>query len=110
MRLIDGDALSEALYHAAFEIDGNSMWDSGCWVRYKVIEQLIHEQPIAPSTIYGYNIGHLELIARILQKEGLSPERVEEALTDISRIIAVVRDEYEQSLRKALEHVYDTNI
>ena len=32
------------------------------------------------DTIYGYKIEHLAMIARVLQKEGLSPERVAEAL------------------------------
>lgn len=57
------------------------------------------------QTIYGYNIQHLELIARILQKENLPPERVAEALTDIGRIIAIVSDEFEESLRIALENI-----
>lgn len=65
----------------------------------RVLEQL----PSAQPTLYGYNIKHLELIARVLQKEDLSPERVVEALTDIGRIVAIVTDEFEESLRKAVE-------
>ena len=57
----------------------------------------------ARPTLYGYNIEHLELIARVLQKENLSPERVVEALTDIGRIVAIVKEEFEESLRKAVE-------
>ena len=57
------------------------------------------------STIYGYNIEHLVLIATILMKEGLPPERVVEALTDISKIVAIVTEEFEESLRKAVENV-----
>ncbi len=57
----------------------------------------------AQPTLYGYNIEHLKLIARVLQKEDLPPERVVEALTDIGRIVAIVRDEFEESLRKAVE-------
>ena len=45
MRLIDADALMEAMYHRAFETDGDTMWQSGCWVRYKAIEQVVKEQP-----------------------------------------------------------------
>lgn len=59
--------------------------------------------PSAQPTLYGYNIGHLELIARVLQKEDLPPERVVEALTDIGRIVAIVSDEFEETLRKAVE-------
>lgn len=54
-------------------------------------------------TLYGYNIEHLDLIARMLQKENLPPERVAEVLMDIGRIVAIVRDEFEESLRKAVE-------
>ncbi len=110
MRLIDADVLMEALYHRFFEQFGDTKWNDGCWIRYEAVQEVIKEQPPTPPTIYGYNIGHLELIARILRKEGLSPESVEEALTDISRIITIIREEYEESLRKAFEHVYDTNI
>lgn len=63
----------------------------------------IKELPSAQPTLYGYNIDHLVLIANVLQKENLPPERVVEALTDIGRIVAIVRDEFEETLRKAVE-------
>ena len=44
-RLIDADSLMEAMYHRAFETDGDTMWQSGCWVRYRAIEQVVNEQP-----------------------------------------------------------------
>ena len=59
--------------------------------------------PSVEPTLYGYNIEHLDLIARVLQKEDLPPERVVEALTDIGRIVEIVKDEYEEALRKAVE-------
>ena len=55
------------------------------------------------QTLYGYNIEHLELIARVLQKEDLPPERTAEVLTDIGRIVAIVQNEFEEVLRKAVE-------
>ena len=66
------------------------------WNQYK-------NYPSAEPTLHGYNIEHLELIARVLQKENLPPERIAEALTDIGRIVAIVRDEFEETLRKAVE-------
>lgn len=63
----------------------------------------LKDLPPAQPTLYGYNIEHLEMIARVLQKENLPPERVVEALTDISRIVAVVSDAFEETLRKAAE-------
>ena len=44
-RPIDADALMRAMYHRAFETDGDTMWQSGCWVRYRAIEQTVKEQP-----------------------------------------------------------------
>lgn len=37
-------------------------------------------------------------------KEGLSPEKVLEALTDIDRIVEIVRDEFEEELKKSLNN------
>ena len=39
-RLVDADKLHKATYHRAFETDGDTMWQSGCWVRYRAIEQV----------------------------------------------------------------------
>lgn len=50
MRLIDADALMKDMYNRAFETDGDTMWQSGCWVRYRAIEQTVKAQPtVAPS-------------------------------------------------------------
>lgn len=59
--------------------------------------------PSAQPTLCGYDIEHLKLIASVLQKENLPPERVLEALMDIGRIVSIVRDEFEETLRKAVE-------
>ena len=59
--------------------------------------------PSAQPTLYGYNIEHLKLIATVLQEEDLPPERVSEALTDTGRIVAIVMNEFEKALRKAVE-------
>ena len=59
--------------------------------------------PSAQPMLYGYDIEHLKLIANVMQKENLPPERVTEALMDIGRIVAIVRDEFEETLRKAVE-------
>lgn len=45
MRAIDADALMRAMYERAFETDGDTMWQSGCWVRYRAIEEVVKEQP-----------------------------------------------------------------
>lgn len=46
MRLIDADALSNAMYRKSFETDdGRQRWDSGLWIRYKVFEEARDEAP-----------------------------------------------------------------
>ena len=65
--------------------------------------KILRNMPSAQPTLYGYNIEHLELIARVLQKEDLPPERVVEVLADVGKIVAIVKDEFEEALRKAVE-------
>lgn len=52
MRLIDADALNDAMYHEAFENDASynesnpmAKWDSGLWIRYKLFENTINDVP-----------------------------------------------------------------
>lgn len=59
--------------------------------------------PSAQPTLHGYSIDHLVLIANVLQKENLPPERVTEALTNIGRIVEIITDEFVETLRKAVE-------
>ena len=45
-RLIDADALRQAMYHEAFETDSPMQkWDSGCWIRYKMFERMEEAAP-----------------------------------------------------------------
>ena len=85
-------------------IDG--LWSLDAELRPSAIDailNMLNGLPSAQPTLYGYNIDHLKLIANILQKENLPPERVAEALIDISRIVAIVKDEFEEALRRAVE-------
>ena len=44
--LIDKDRLSAEMYHEAFETDSDMQkWDSGCWIRYKMFENILKAQP-----------------------------------------------------------------
>lgn len=48
MRLIDADNFRNRMYHEAFEKDSDMQkWDSGCWIRYKLFENVLREQPTA---------------------------------------------------------------
>ena len=45
-RLIDANALEASMYDAAFVKDTDMQrWDSGCWIRYKLFENVLDEQP-----------------------------------------------------------------
>ena len=46
MRLIDADAFGNRMYHESFEKDSEDQrWDSGCWIRYRLFEKVLEEQP-----------------------------------------------------------------
>ena len=64
---------------------------------------MLRNLPSAEPTIFGYNLEHLVIIARVLRKGNLPPERVAEILTDITRIITIVIGEFEEVLRKVDE-------
>ena len=70
---------------------------------YDLVDWAISEIPSAQPTLYGYPVEHLALIARVLQKENFPPERISEILFDVGRIVEMVRDEFEETLRKAVE-------
>lgn len=42
---VSREALRKAMYHRAFETNGDTMWQSGCWIRYRAVEQVIKDSP-----------------------------------------------------------------
>jgi len=45
-RLIYADTFRHDMYHEAFERDTDEQkWDSGCWIRYKMVERILESQP-----------------------------------------------------------------
>lgn len=47
-RYIDAEKFEREMYHEAFETDSDMQkWDSGCWIRYKMFENCIAQQPTA---------------------------------------------------------------
>lgn len=42
MKVINVDELRAAMYHEAFEEDSDlQKWDGGCWIRYKMFENVL---------------------------------------------------------------------
>lgn len=54
-RLIDANELRRRMYEEAFEKDSKDQrWDSGCWIRYRLFEKILKEQPtIEPDREVG---------------------------------------------------------
>lgn len=53
---IDRQELRKAMYHEAFETDSDEqMWDSGCWIRYKMFERILNSMPsVQPERKTGH--------------------------------------------------------
>lgn len=46
LKLIDANKLIDDLYRVAFEEDSEDQtWDSGCWLRYRLVRKIIDSQP-----------------------------------------------------------------
>ena len=44
--------LRDAMYHEAFEVDSDlQKWDGGCWIRYKMFENVVDKIPSAQQWI-----------------------------------------------------------
>lgn len=44
--VISRNRLREAMYHEAFEVDSDMQkWDGGCWIRYRLFENVLNELP-----------------------------------------------------------------
>ena len=62
-RLIDADKLSADMYHEAFEKDSDMQkWDSGCWIRYKMFENVLKAQPTVEAP--DINVGNIDAVSR----------------------------------------------
>ena len=72
MRVIDADALKDAMYTETMLKDTDMQrWDSGCWIRYKLFENVLKEQ----STVDAIPVSWIE-------------ERIENAIKAKQTLIA----------------------
>lgn len=58
--------------------------------------------PSAQPTLYGYCIEQLALIATIMQKENVTPEKAIEYFTNIDKMVQMIREEEKELLDRAL--------
>lgn len=90
--LIDRQAAIDELYKCP----------NGTWTTLDVMNHLSN-LPSAQPTLYGYKIEHLAMIARVMEKEGVSPEKAVETFQDIGGIVQMIADEQKEIIRKAVE-------
>jgi len=75
MRLIDADAFGNRMYHEVFEKDSEDQrWDSGCWMRYRLFERLLREEPTVEQeqAENAYAHGYTDAKMDYRCKDGLS--------------------------------------
>lgn len=74
-------------------------WNMGLERASIILENL----PSAQPTLYGYSIEHLALIARVMQKEHITPEKAIECFKDIQRMGQMIIDEQQEMIKRAVE-------
>lgn len=110
VRLIDAEALNAEMYHKSFEVDdGRNVWNSGLWIRYKIFEEAIRDAPTVEPTLYGYKIEHLALIARVMQKDGVTPEQAVQTFKDVQTIVLKVIDEISEAIERAFKQAMEAD-
>ena len=67
------------------------------------VRDRIEALPSARPTLYGYSIEHLALIARVMQKENVTPEKAIECFKDIGRMVQMIVDEQQEMIKRAVE-------
>lgn len=78
-RYIDANRLREELYHEAFETDTEMQrWDSGCWIRYKMFENILEKQPDADVVSKEKYDALRELYTRLLESACILSAAVDE--------------------------------
>lgn len=93
MRLIDADALGNRMYHESFEKDSDlQRWDSGCWIRYKLFEQVLRAAPtIYPTHPTPSNtLGALDCVERRLVSYKLT-----DLINEFEEILSHIREREE---------------
>ena len=95
--LIDRQAVDKII-DALLEND-NLQASPSVWHGLHMIKQL----PSAQPTLYGYSIEHLALIATVMQKENVTPEKALEYFKDIQRMGQMIIDEQQEMIKRAVE-------
>lgn len=93
MRLIDADALGNRMYHESFEKDSDlQRWDGGCWIRYKLFEQVLRAAPTIDPThpTPSNTLGALDCVERRLVSYKLT-----DLVNEFEEILSHIREREE---------------
>lgn len=52
--------------------------------------------------LYGYNINHLAMIAKVMEQQGITVDKVVEVLTDAGRVVKMVLDEQAEIVKRTI--------
>lgn len=70
--------------------------------------EVIERQPTVEPTLYGYKIEHLALIASVMQKDGITPERAVQMFGDAQAVAKMVIDEMNGIVKRTFEQLTET--
>ena len=91
--LIDRQAAIDAVSEACGELRGV----------FGRCEDAIKTIPSEQQSLYGYRIEHLALIARVMQKENVTPEKAIKCFEDIVKIVQMIMDEQKEIIKREVE-------
>ena len=100
-RLIDADAL-------LINLDGMMAISPTGYIHGETVADMIKDAPTVELTLYGYKIEHLALIARVMQKDGVTPEEAVQIFKSVQTIAMKVIDEISGAVERAFEQLTET--
>ena len=101
--LISRQAALEALGERPVVWSDNDDYTLGERNQYDMDRLAIGTVPSAQPTLYGYQIEHLALVARVMEQEGVTPEKAVETFGNISKIVQIIVEEQREIIRKVVK-------
>lgn len=101
MRLIDADALKKVKFHPLpYTHITPSDCDSEAYKRgwNDAIDAVAENAPTVEPTLYGYNVKHLALIAKVMEEKGIAEDKAVEIFADASEVVQMVLDEQKKAI------------
>lgn len=103
--LISRQTAIDAITDERIVANMDSVYDSELHRCKRATQRILASLPPArpEPTLYGYQIEHLEMIARVMAKENCTPEDVVRMLQNAGEIAKMVRDEMMEMLKESIE-------